>query len=485
MLHSAFALLAISHLAASQSTSGETVHGVVIFSRHGDRTWKGAPPTALTVVGQNQLFNSGEFWHSRYLNSSSSSQISGISPDSYDPSQLYASAPDEPVLVTSGQAFLQGLYPPDEAVSTKLANGTTIEAPLGGYQYAPIHTVDDQSAQALWLKGDDSCPSNAQALSEVSNPDLEKSTKAFYQSFYNDIFAGVMPRANLSYANAYSIFDYINVGVVHNDTIAKAVSSEQLFQLRTLADSHEWALNGNFTSPSDPLAVGGRTLASKILQQLENVVTAKGASQQFSLLVSSYDSFLTFFSLTDLEKENSDFFGLPDYGSAMVFELFSQSSDFPSSEKDLSVRFLFRNGTTSQGDPKAFPLFQAASTTMSYPDFKSKISGISIKTTEEWCASCGSPESFCFSTGDTIIITPSSGFQSSPSSSSSKLTPTQAGVVGAMVTLAVFGIATLVAALAGFRFRKRRSTAATAAAAAAVVPSEKHFDEASSAHVSV
>lgn len=75
--------------------AAETVHGVVVFSRHGDRTSKFFPPTRLTALGQNQMYNSGAFYRSRYINSNSTSHISGISAREVVSSQLYAAAPDQ------------------------------------------------------------------------------------------------------------------------------------------------------------------------------------------------------------------------------------------------------------------------------------------------------------------------------------------------------------------------------------------------------
>lgn len=75
--------------------AAETVHGVVVFSRHGDRTSKFFPPTQLTALGQNQMYNSGAFYRSRYIDPNSASYISGISAREIVSSQLYAAAPDQ------------------------------------------------------------------------------------------------------------------------------------------------------------------------------------------------------------------------------------------------------------------------------------------------------------------------------------------------------------------------------------------------------
>lgn len=71
-----------------------------------------------------------------------SSRISGVSADLAVLSELAVTAPLDTVLQNSAQVFLQSLYPPAGTVAEqKLANGTTTEAPLGGYQYIPVNAV--------------------------------------------------------------------------------------------------------------------------------------------------------------------------------------------------------------------------------------------------------------------------------------------------------------------------------------------------------
>lgn len=472
-----FALLSLAaQLAAGQSAS-ETVYGSVVVSRHGDRTWKGAPPTKLTIVGQNQMYNSGAYWRSRYLASDSSYRISGISENTYSAGQISASAPNQPLLVTSGQAFLQGLYPPTSASET-LANDTTFKPPLSGFQYAPLSTIPEDSPETIWLKGDDSCPACTKAserwTSSAAFRALQESTRPFYRSFYGSVFDGVLPESDMSYSSAYNIFDYVNVGVIHNKTIAEAVSAPDLFQLRVLADSAEWARNGNATSATDAIATSGRTLSGKVLQQMTTIISSQGVKNKFSLLIISYDTFLAFFGLCDLPRVDPSFYGLPDYASTMTFELFaSTTSDFPT-EKDLRVRFLFRNGTDNAGPARQFPLF-GGRLDLSWAEFNTGMSKIALDTVEDWCTSCGSMEPFCAQYGEEKL---SSSSSSSGSKGSNALSPAVAGVIGALVTLGASAIALAAALASGLRFYRRKNKAASIETAA----SEKQLEAADSVH---
>ena len=119
----------------------ETVLGVYIFHRHGDRTSKSWPPASLTDLGYQEVYSSGNFYRNRYIDAGASSPILGISTDVAANSQLNVQAPVDDVLQNSAAGFLQGLYPPVGATlgSQKLANGTTVEAPLGGFQLISVN----------------------------------------------------------------------------------------------------------------------------------------------------------------------------------------------------------------------------------------------------------------------------------------------------------------------------------------------------------
>src|ERR1700761_1506521 len=107
----------------------ETVLGVYIFHRHGDRTSKNFAPTTLTDLGYYQVHAAGDFYRSRYIDANASSKIFGISTDLVKNTQLNVQSPVDTVLQNSAAAFLQGLYPPVGATlgTQKLANGTSVE----------------------------------------------------------------------------------------------------------------------------------------------------------------------------------------------------------------------------------------------------------------------------------------------------------------------------------------------------------------------
>ncbi|KAM7208393.1 prostatic acid phosphatase [Naviculisporaceae sp. PSN 640] len=441
----------------------ETVHGVVIFTRHGDRTTKHYGAQALTSLGAQQNFQVGSSYRSRYLSSSSPHQILDISEFTYVPSQIYATAPgDSGILLNTATAFLQGLYPPigeenfnKPGSTSTLNNGTDVTSPLNGYQYVVLHGKDSQSPDAIWLKGDDSCPVVA-AASESFYQSSEfrtrlASTRDFYQSF-SPILDGVYNYKSgdmeLSYANAYDIFDLINVARIHNATSpARNVNNDELFQLRTLADSAEFGYN--FNASQRVRSTHAQTFLGGVLAQLNQTVRSKG-QLKLSLMAGSYDTFLGFFGLANLIDVSGDFYGLPEYASTMAFELFSDQetgSSFPATNPDesLRVRFLFRNGTAGILAP--FPLFGKGKESISWAEFVAETKQRAITSPHEWCGICESSLPFCSAAADDAVGT------STAEGSGGTWSNAVAGVIGAVVTL---GVVSVIAALVFVVMRKRR-----------------------------
>ncbi|KAK6517799.1 hypothetical protein TWF506_004978 [Arthrobotrys conoides] len=447
---------------------GETILGLTVFTRHGDRSSKHYSGYGLTNLGFQQNFQTGGLYREIYLDSNSSKQILGISEDKYVPAQIWATAPDQKVLANTATAFLQGLYPPLEQLDAQIAtntltNGTKYTNPLEGYQYVVLHTADGESPNTIWIKGDDGCPALTVASENFEkSPEFmerEAATKSFYEGFWEqleDVYD--YNQSKLSYARAYDIFDLINVAQIHNSSASENVTAEQLFQLRTLADSAEFGLNFNASQPSR--SIHAQTLAGAILNQLNQTVTGKG-KLKFSLLAGSYDTFLAFFGLTELTSASPNFFGLPDYASTMAFEILTDKdvTEFPSNVDDLKVRFLFRNGSDAGSPLTPFPLFGQQEITLSWTEFTKELSERAITTVEKWCGFCQSTESFC-AAYDPSLSTGSLGTYSN-NSGENGMPNAVAGVIGAMVTLAVVALAGLVFYL----FSRKRRTAPSSSGA--------------------
>lgn len=207
-------LLFLSASLPSFVQAQETVLGVYIFHRHGDRTSKSFPPTSLTDLGYTQVAASGQFYRDRYIDANASSPIYGISPDVVKLSQLSVEAPVDNVLQNSAAGFLQGLYPPVGAVlgSQMLANGTNATSPLGGFQLIPVNVVasaasTSNSENSGWLQGSSGCEnaivSSNNYFYSQEYTDLSNSTADFYQGIL-PVINGTFSAATDTFKNAYT-----------------------------------------------------------------------------------------------------------------------------------------------------------------------------------------------------------------------------------------------------------------------------------------
>ncbi|KAL4914643.1 histidine phosphatase superfamily [Aspergillus aurantiobrunneus] len=462
-MRSSLQLIALSAIPLAQ-VSAEKVIGAYVFARHGDRTAKILKSTELTDLGYSQVFSTGSAYHDRYINASSSEYIDGISEDVVNLSQLTASAPADAVLQNSATGFLQGVYPPvGSASSQELADGTTVESPLNGYQLIPLSLIDSgaSSEDSTWLQSTTDCQnaivsSNNYYSSELYN-NLLDSTKDFYQSL-SSLINTSFAESEMSFKNAYSIYDYLNVGSIHNTS--NTPTDAQLHQAFLLANIEQYNLAYN--SSETIRAVAGSTLAAEMLMGLNETVTS-GGKVKLHVEFGSYGTFLSYFGLAQLPAADIAFTGIPDYASSMVWELVTNSTldSFPGPE-DISVRFAFHNGTlTGSSSPTEYPLYGQSSATIPWSTFVEQTEKIAIMTTSQWCEACGNTDGQCASSDDTSE--PGSASADSASGNNGGISKAVAGVIGAMVTLAVIlGLEALFLLVGGFRITKKGRAVAAA-----------------------
>ena len=460
---------------ASIASAQETVLGVYIFSRHGDRTAKSTPPTNLTDLGYQEVFTSGTYFRNQYVASDAPRRIHGINTDLVKQSQITASAPVDTVLQNSAIAFLQGIYPPvgQTLGSNTLRNGTVVQSPLNGYQLIPLETVETGagSEDAAWLQGATSC-ANAQISSNnyfISQDYLDTlaRTKPLYESVSPMVDRTFTP-AKTSYKNAYTIWDLLNVASIHNSSDnfpnADLLTPELFFQLKMLAGKHEFNLAYNESEPIR--AITGSIIANEVVEALNETITGKGKSK-LNIQFGAYAGMFSFFGLANLTAVSPDFYGVPDYASSLTWELVTNAtvsgSDFPPQD-EISVRFLFHNGTTSQfSSPTEYPLFGQSVSPLPWSDFVAGMNKFSIKSQTEWCHACGNSTGVCSSAAltDSGDAPSTSSINNDKSSHSGGISKSVAGVIGAIVTLAILLlVGLLVILVGGFRLvsKKRLAT---------------------------
>ncbi|GAM41858.1 hypothetical protein TCE0_042r15309 [Talaromyces pinophilus] len=456
---------------AVQLSAAETILGAYIFHRHGDRTSKSTPPASLTDLGYHEVLGAGTNFHDRYIADGSATQILGIQSETVKLSQLAVSAPLDNVLQNSAAGWLQGLYPPVGGASNQtLRNGTVVEAPLNGYQLIPISITNSGSGSEdnPWLQSSSSCSNALISSNEFFNSDIYLE----YLNSTTDLYKSVAPAVNatfsesqLSFKNAYVIWDLLNVALIHNSTTdypaLSSVSNETMHELLVLANIHEYNLAYNASSTAR--AIAGAQLASQVLTALNKTITTS-SDPRLNVQFGSYGTFQSYFGLANLPAADPIFYGIPDYASSMVWELVTNATvtngTFPPTS-DISVRFLFNNGTSATTtNMTAYPLFGGSELELPWTEFVTQTQKFAISSQDQWCQVCGNTTGVCASS---TASSSSASASSSSSSNGSGLSNAVAGVIGAMVTLGVvLGLEVVAMLLGGLRLVKKKSLATSA-----------------------
>ncbi|KAF4620911.1 hypothetical protein D9613_001070 [Agrocybe pediades] len=376
------------------------VLGVIVIARNGDRLNYYQDPynyaasnTETTALGEVESHGLGSLIRSTYFDSSSPSYIEGIRSDLVDNSEVKVrvkAGVEGTVVFDSAIALLQGLFPPNPNNKIVLANETTIVAPLGGYQYVPVETVE---------------PGNDRSLESWTNcPAFEKHTKSFYNSpdfksksqdassFFNGVRDYVFGRP-ATLENAWNIYDFINSELTHNRTYAHRLPPTFLEQARHWANYHE---HGVF-SDGDINGIGnvaGRTLLHTILESLERIAF-NGDPLQFMLVETTYQPFISFFEQTGVTKDHPEFFGIPNYASAIAIEL---RRGAPPDVRDF-LRIRFKNGTaTGFEDVHVF----GHHADIPFTEFVYRAEGAAITSNKQWMEVCGVKSSSALNVLDVV-----------------------------------------------------------------------------------
>ncbi|KAH8597812.1 histidine phosphatase superfamily [Bisporella sp. PMI_857] len=474
LIHYAASLLVLCSTVAAQSND-QITWGTFIFTYHGERR----PVIAnngenLTPLGAQQLLSAGRDFRNLYINPpvngsqiTTTAPINGMNINPIDNSQILILSTPWDYVTASTQAFMQGLYPPRDALivdeESMLSNASLVQYPLDGYQYPQILAVTPLDYNYISLSGSRDCSAYSQAFQEIINSDMYAAEAARTQNFYDRLATSVfadLASTSVTFYNAYQLYDYALYQYNHNATIFRSLSAGDLAQLHSLASQQQFLLNTpNWLGTIS--AISGATLAARVVDELAAVVDTRGQYQKMSLLFGSFQPFLAFFALSNLSNgpAASRFSYLPRHGSSMVFELFSSKSDqnstFPSTE-NLWVRFQFRNGSSDTDPLIAYPLFGRpnSETDMTWRDFVDGMGTFSMTNLSSWCNVCQGVTLYCQALRSAQA---SSGSTSNSGSGSKKggISPAVAGVIGAAVTIAVFILAGAILAMLGCRLGKR------------------------------
>lgn len=429
--------------------SNDTVIGIVLLARHGDREGFYQDPhtytasaTAITPLGTEQEFQLGSLLRSLYLDPSSPTFIQGInnSTSLFNQSQVQVRADaggEGGVIFDSSVALLQGLWPPTPLSNTTLANGTTVTSPLGGYQYVPIESVEPN--QDVSLEGFTSCPALDDKIAAFYNS-IEFQEKANESAAFLSQLPPFLDGRPVTLVNMWNIFDFMNVQSIHNATFADRLPPTFLEQAHDLANFHE---NGIFSDQQfDGIGnIAARTMLPSLLTALNRIANASDPLKLHYSAI-SYKPFLSFFNMTGVAKLGEVDAGIVNYAAAVIVEVLQ-----PAAGGEPSLRFKFKNGTDDASfftGILQFPGWNNISVeTVPLTTFIEAFEPAAINTTLEWCKICHQTTergcaavlnpSLANAVGESVAM-PESGHHDT-------ISPVGAGFLGAGLTIAVMLVA--------------------------------------------
>jgi len=368
------------------------VLGVIIIARNGDRyslyqdpfTYSGSN-TETTALGEVESYSLGTLIRETYFSSQSPSYIDGIRADLVDNTEVKVrvkAGVEGTVVFDSAIALLQGLFPPTPNNKIVLANETTVVAPLGGYQYVPVETVEPSNDRSLESWTD--CPKFQKHIKEFYSSEDFKAKAQDAVPFFKAVKDYVFGRPT-TLENAWNVFDYINSQFIHNKTYAHRLPPTLVEQAHHWANFHE---AGVF---SDKAITGigniaGRTLLHSILASLERIAF-NGDPLQFMLIETTYQSFISFFHQTGIIEEHPELAGIPNYASALAIELRRGS---PPDVRDF-LRIKFKNGTSGEFDDVHVFGHHAD---IPFTEFIYRAENAAITSNKQWVDACGARSTY-------------------------------------------------------------------------------------------
>jgi len=431
------------------AATNDTVLGVVLLIRHGDREGFYQDPitydashTTITPLGNQQEIALGDLLRTRYLDASAGSpdHIQGMDAGLVNDTQVWirADAGDEGgVIYASAVSLTQGLWPATAASNTTLANGTTVVGPLGGYQYVPIDAVN--SAVDIELEGFTSCPNFDSSVTAFFNTPAF-AQKANESAAFLKALTPYLDGRPVTLQNMWNIFDFMNVNSIHNATFNNTLPPTFLAQTRDLANWHE------FNTFSDPSLSGIGTIAMRtvlpsVVSSLTRIVNASDPLQ-FTLEALSYKPFLSLFNMTGAATQNTSLAGIVEYTGAVALEVRQ-----PAAGGAPNLRFLFKNGTEDE-----FRAYGILGGTGDVPlaQFLNTLAPPAVNTTAQWCTVCANNVSRGCGEIAAAAAQASAAVQSADARPHQRISPVGAGFLGAGLTLAVALAALVVLALFGF-----------------------------------
>jgi hypothetical protein len=390
----------------------------------------------------------------------------------------------QPEAMTSALAFMQSFYPPipvqeETDPSDMLANNTLAPYP-GGAQYPLVDTFTPNDPYGIFISGADNCLNGDVARNQYLGSRLAQVTYNQTEDLYMEIGTNFLPARmeieNMNYFSAWEMYDAIDYLNRHDTFTQEQFGRGGQFEgdlswMADLASEKMWNYYGVYNATAsiedNVQTTAGSTLAGAVYMYFNQMLESGGELQKFNLIVADFAPIISMLAIMANGQVAYDYRQLPAYATSIVFELFSYDHpDTVNTMPDPStmfVRFYFRNGT-APGTPNpnfwALPMFGygPSHVDMSWEMFSSAIQTVAFTNPMDWCSACDAYTVNAWCQG---YLTWAQGATDGSSGSSNKktVTPAEAGVIGAFVTLALAGMITALGFfLCGFRIHKRQGS---------------------------
>ncbi|KAJ7311770.1 histidine phosphatase superfamily [Mycena albidolilacea] len=263
-------------------------------------------------------------------------------PQTYEPSATESTplgvvkvlAKARPVVFNGAIALLQGLFPPNPDNNITLADSTVVMAPLGGYQYIPVESVESTNDRSLESWTD--CPVKNHHISTFHQSDVFKlkanEAALFFQDVKDYIFGPPATLENI-------IYDFMDTQFVHNQTYANLLPPAYIDQARALADFHEVGVFSG-KHANDIGNIAGRTLLNTIFAGAERIAYDEDPLK-LAVIQTSYHPFISLFHQLEIIRSHPELAAIPNFGAALAIEV--RRRGVPPESRDF-LRFKFRNG---------------------------------------------------------------------------------------------------------------------------------------------
>ncbi|KAJ7690473.1 hypothetical protein B0H17DRAFT_1201609 [Mycena rosella] len=210
------------------------------------------------------------------------------------PSQTPRAHLDEPVFISqvdgSHTAASRGLFPPSPKNKITRANETVVVAPLGGYQYVAMETVEPGNDRSMESWTD--CPAFQKHVASFHGSDAFETKAEEASSFLKNVQDYVFG-CPTTLENIWNIHDFINTQLTYNQTYAYRLPPSYLDRARRVFSDAEANGIGN---------IAGRTMLHTILTSLERIASNENPLQLMAVQT-SYQPFISLFHQTDIVKD--------------------------------------------------------------------------------------------------------------------------------------------------------------------------------------